>query len=347
MKIFKRNIPLYTFNPIDEIHDLNYKGDTSDKLKNTGNVKINPLETSLRLGNYHPGSDNKLNRIIYDAENQSEPQLKKIILKDDWYPDEKYKYPSKDVAANEAYDYLGTTYTFYKKIFERNSIDNRGIKLIASVHWGTNIGNAGWGDNQMVFGDGLFPYTNRFTSCIDVIAHEFTHGVIEYEANLKDSNQSEALNASIADVFGIMVRQYKENQKANESDWLLGKELLGPKRNPNNDPNIADRSMKAPGTANEEDSQVDHMNKYTGDYYVDSGIPNKAFYLLATKLGGYSWQRAGKIWYETLLDKSLSQKATFDEFASLTVRHAKTLFGKQVSDIVIDSWNQVGIFPVQ
>lgn len=307
------------------------------------NLMNSSAEMDILIHGYQPGFDNKLNRTIYNAEYNDQYPGDKLILCEGMAMID-------DIAATKAYNYLGKTYEFYQKIFSRNSIDNKGLKLVATVHYQKNYMNAFWDNNQMVFGDGYAPYFNCFTSCIDITAHELTHGVTESEANLDYAYQSGALNESISDVFGIMVKQYVNNQKANESDWLIGQGIFGPALNPDNDPNVALRSFKNPGTANPKDNQVGHMDQYqdlsvrddNGGVHKYSGIPNKAFYLLATELGGYSWEQAGKIWYNTLLDKRLSHKASFNDFAQLTVDNANALFGKEISDIVTHSWKQVG-----
>ncbi|MCC8367309.1 peptidase M4 family protein [Xenorhabdus sp. PB61.4] len=293
---------------------------------------------------YNPGDDENLDRIIYDAENTDKYPGTKTVRTEG-------ASESKDICVDEAYQHLGITYQFYKEIFGRNSIDNKGLKLVATVHYLENYANAFWADNQMVFGDGMKSYLNRFTSCIDVTAHEMTHGVTQYEANLDYAYQAGALNESISDVFGIMVKQFSNNQKAGESDWLIGQGIFGPKMNPNNDPNLALRSFKDPGAAYSDDDQIGHMDQYedlpfsndNGGIHKYSGIPNRAFYLLATALGGYSWEQAGKIWYSTLTDNNLSNKANFDDFAKLTVSNACKLFGKSVSNFVTDAWHQVGV----
>src|SRR5689334_19490073 len=91
---------------------------------------------------------------------------------------------TKDVAVNEAYDGLGATYDFYWDVFERNSIDDEGLPLDATVHYGQNYDNAFWNGERMVFGDGDGDLFNRFTLAVDVIGHELTHGVTEDEAKL-------------------------------------------------------------------------------------------------------------------------------------------------------------------
>ena len=134
----------------------------------------------------------------------------------------------RDVSVNEAYDGLGDTFDFYLEIYMRNSIDNAGLPLDASVHFGTKYDNAFWNGQQMVFGDGDGVIFNRFTNSLDVIGHELTHGVTGSEVNLTYQGQSGALNESVSDVFGSLVKQKKLNQTADQADWLIGAGLLAP-----------------------------------------------------------------------------------------------------------------------
>ena len=103
---------------------------------------------------------------------------------------------SGDIAVDEAYDGAGETYDFYKELFDRNSIDDNGMCMVSSVHYDLNYANAFWDGKQMVYGDGdgeIFA-KGGFTHCIDVIGHELTHGVTQYEADLVYNNQPGALN---------------------------------------------------------------------------------------------------------------------------------------------------------
>ena len=125
-----------------------------------------------------------------------------------------------------------------------------------------------------------------------MIGHELGHGVTEHEAGLEYWGQSGALNERCSDVCGAMVKQYKLGQDAASADWLIGSEVWTP--------TIAGdalRSMKAPGEAYDDplvgkDPQPAHMDDYVesvqdnGGVHINSGIPNKAFYLAATKIGG-------------------------------------------------------------
>jgi Zn-dependent metalloprotease len=210
------------------------------------------------------------------------------------------------------------------------------------VHYARNYDNAFW-DNagHMFFGDGDGQALTQTTAGIDVIGHELTHGVTQHEANLVYSGQSGALNESISDVFGIQVKQRALGQDVTTSDWLIGADIVGPALQP------ALRSMKAPGTANPHDSQPADMTGYVpdGDVHINSGIPNKAFYELATTLGGNAWDAAGPIWYGALRDNRLSPTATFQDFARLTLVIAQSVYGQASTqaDAVRASWDAVKV----
>jgi Zn-dependent metalloprotease len=233
-----------------------------------------------------------------------------------------------DDAINEAYDNFGYTYDLYWQVFQRNSIDDRGMTIQGLVHYGTAYDNAFWdGAGHMFFGDGDGQYLTQTTKGLDVIGHELTHGVTQYTANLTYSGQSGALNESISDVFGSLVKQHHLNQAAGQADWLIGADIVGPQLAP------ALRSMKAPGTANPQDSQPADMDHYlqtaqdSGGVHTNSGIPNHAFYVVATTIGGNAWQAPGAIWYDALTDPQLQPAATFSSFAKITLKHARTRFG--------------------
>ncbi|MEO8630546.1 MAG: M4 family metallopeptidase [Betaproteobacteria bacterium] len=258
---------------------------------------------------------------------------------------------SRDPAVNEAYDGLGATYDFYFDIFERNSIDDAGLPLDATVHYGKDYDNAFWNGERMVFGDGDGDLFNRFTISVDVIGHELTHGVTQDEAQLTYLYQPGALNESISDVFGSLVKQYKLKQEAARADWLIGEGLFTPRVQ-----GVALRSMKAPGTAYDDPvlgkdpqpasmSDFVHTNEDNGGVHTNSGIPNHAFYLAAVGLGGHAWEKAGRIWYETMRDSRLKPNVSFRRFASLTGANAARLYGVDSNEqkVVQDSWRQVGV----
>ena len=273
-------------------------------------------------------------RTIYDQDRGTSQTLGRVVRAEG-------QPATDDVAATEAYDGLGYTYDYYWITFQRDSIDGQGQTLHGGVHFGEDYPNAFWDGHAMFFGDGDGQVLTRTTAGIDVIGHELTHGVTQYEANLVYSGQSGALNESVSDVFGIQVKQRALGQDVTTSDWLIGADIVGPALQP------ALRSMKDPGHANPHDDQPADMDGYVdgGDVHTNSGIPNHAFYVLATTLGGHAWDAAGPIWYATLRDARLTPTATFQEFARLSVRNAIMVYGatSTEADAVRASWEAVKV----
>jgi len=281
-------------------------------------------------------------RTVYDAGKGS--KLPGALVRSEGDP------PVSDPAVNEAYDGAGATYDLYRDVYDRNSIDDRGMALVSSVHYRVGYDNAFWDGSQMVYGDGDGKIFQRFTKAVDVIGHELTHGVTQYEAALEYSDQPGALNESFSDVFGSLVKQRALGQTAAEADWLIGAGLFTAAVN-----GKALRSMAAPGTAYDDkvigkDPQPADMAHYqdttddNGGVHINSGIPNRAFYLAATAIGGSAWEKAGMVWYVTLRDR-LRPRAQFKDAADATVAAAKELFGARgaVAKAVADAWAKVGV----
>ena len=287
-------------------------------------------------------------RTIYDAKNGS--KLPGMVVRNEGDP------ASSDQAVNEAYDGSGITYDLYYNIYQRDSLDNNGLKLDSTIHYQKGYDNAFWDGQQMVYGDGdedlpvserLF---NRFTIAIDVIGHELTHGVTQFSADLAYWEQSGSLNESMSDVFGSLVKQYQANQMASQADWLIGQGLFT-----SNVHGVALRSMKAPGTAYDDpvigkDPQPAHMKDYVttvednGGVHINSGIPNHAFYVASIEMGGFAWEKAGRIWYKALTEK-FTGKSNFQNAADLTYESAGELFGSDSLEqkAVKTGWAEVGI----
>jgi Zn-dependent metalloprotease len=258
--------------------------------------------------------------------------------------------PVKDVAVNEAYDGLGATFALYSEVYDRDSIDGKGLPLDGTVHYEKDYDNAFWNGERMVFGDGDGEVFGRFTISVDVIGHELTHGVTQYTAGLVYKDQSGALNESISDVFGSLVLQYAKKQTAAQASWLIGEGLFTKHIH-----GVALRSMKAPGTAYDDpalgkDPQPGTMSGYVhttdddGGVHTNSGIPNHAFYLIATKIGGHAWEKAGRIWYDTLL-AGMKPTTDFAGFAALTLAAAVKRYGEgsAEADAVRAGWSEVGV----
>ena len=281
-------------------------------------------------------------RTVYDAKNGTD--LPGTLVRGEGDP------ASADVALNEAYDFSGATYDFYETAYNRNSVDGHGLRLDSTVHYDQQFDNAFWDGRQMVYGDGDRILFDRFTKCIDVVGHELTHGVTQYTAGLSYQGKSGAINESISDVFGWLVKQMGAGQTADKADWLIGAGLLMPSVR-----GVALRSMKDPGNAYDDpqlgrDPQPANMSNYVdttddhGGVHINSGIPNHAFYSTAMKLGGYAWEKAGRIWYVTLTTR-LQADSDFQAAADLTFAVAGEVYGSGSAEeqAVQSGWDEVGI----
>jgi len=259
--------------------------------------------------------------------------------------------PVADTAVNEAFDGLGTTFDLFSQAYGRNSIDDAGMPLRATVHYGRDYDNAFWNGSRMVFGDGDGEIFAGFTGSLSVVAHELTHGVTEHAAGLVYRGQSGALNESLSDVFGALTEQHARDQTADEASWLIGAGVFTAAVEGD-----ALRSLRAPGTAYDDDvlgrdPQPAHMRDFVvtedddGGVHINSGIPNHAFYLVASALGGRAWERAGLIWYRTLTGGSLAHEADFAAFAEATLATAAAEYGEHAEETaaVRAAWTAVGV----
>ncbi|KAK2042392.1 zincin [Colletotrichum somersetense] len=284
-------------------------------------------------------------RAVYDAKNTDDEQG----LPGDVVRVEGQKAVD-DKAVNEAFDNVGQVLKMYKEKFDWLSIDNHNMNVVSSVHFGNKYENAFWDPErmQMVFGDGG-EFLNNFTGTIDVIGHELTHAVTEHTSPLDYQGMSGALNEHVSDVFGIIVKQIVENEKADEADWLIGEGCIMPGIK-----GVALRSMKEPGTAYNDprfgkDPQPAHFKNYVptfednGGVHIYSGIPNRAFYLAAIAFGGFSYEKAGPIWWKAMNSGRIPPRCTFLQFADVTTETAEELYGEEAGRIVRKAWVEVGV----
>ena len=303
---------------------------------------FDPANTSQFAGiTAGTGSASKV-REIYDAQNQGIAGLPGRLVRREG------SQPSQDISVNEAYDHSGITHDFFNQRFSRNSLDDRGLTLMSSVHVGQKLNNAFWTGQQMAYGDGDGKLFTRFTRSLDVVAHELAHGVISYSANLLYENESGALNEHFADVFGMLTRQWHERTEAKGADWLVGKDIMGPEAKAR-----GLRTFKAEKAYENNpwfgtDPQPKHLRDQfrgrsdNGGVHINSGIPNHAFYRFAVALGGNAWERAGGVWYETLL--SLPVEAQFTDMVLATEKTAVEQYGlnSPAHRALMRAWSEVG-----
>lgn len=248
-------------------------------------------------------------------------------------------------AAVSAHYYAGVVYDFYKNLFSRNSLDNAGMGITSTVHYGSSYDNAFWDGTQMVYGDGDGSEFTYFSGDLDVVGHEMTHGVTENTANLNYSNQSGALNESMSDILGVLIETYdKYNVKNggtwsfNSADWVVGDDIYTP-----GTPGDALRSLANPTLYDQPDNMSNYYNTSSdnGGVHTNSGIPNKAGYLIAQAIG---CAKTAQIYYRALT----SYMTTTTDF--LGARNALTqaatdLYGASSQEVtaVSSAYDAIGV----
>jgi Zn-dependent metalloprotease len=252
---------------------------------------------------------------------------------------------AKDATAKRTFVETTAVAAFYKKVFGRNSIDNAGMTMMSSIHFGKAYNNAMWNGSQMVYGDGDGKLFVDFTRGNDVIGHELTHGVTQHSLQLGYSGDAGGLNESLSDCFGSMFRQWQAGQDVAQADWLIGADIVGPVAKGKgfkclrNMANPADKSALAP--------QPTRYSQITPgmDPHYTSGPPNLAFCTACKTLGGKSWEKIGSIWYGALTMSGINPAMTMPKFAARTRQLAAQLYPGQtaVTSAVDRGWKLVGL----
>lgn len=283
---------------------------------------------------------------IYDGRNSDYTPLPGPILRKNG------QAPVEDQIANSCYDTMNKAQTFFRDVYGWDSLDDKNMPLVATVHYGWHVANAYFMSKykQMVYGNGNKNMYN-FVGSYDVVGHELAHGIIQFSSGLIYRGMPGALNEYCADVMGTLLEQWVHHQTVDKADWLLAQDVLFP-----GEDKIALRSMKAPGTAYNDprvgrDSQPGHMKDYIytekdkGGVHFNSGIPNRAFYLAASAWGGNAWETAGKTWFAAMT--TTEPNASFYGFASRTCREARRIGGPEWQSTCVKAWTEVGVFRAQ
>ena len=281
------------------------------------------------------------NREIYDAENMFGFDHKLVRKEGDG--------PTGAENVDLSYDYAGAARTFLKDVLGRNGADDLGMTLNVNVNYGSLFNNAFWDGIRLTMGNGDGVIFSDFSASPDVVGHELGHGVVQFTANLDYFSQSGALNESFADVLGTLTEQHLRGEDFDSANWLIGDEIMAPGLY-----GEALRSMAHPGTAYNnsvlgQDPQPDHMSKYYAGpddnqgVHINSGIPNRAFYLACAEIGT---RAAGKIWYAGLLN--LWPTAVFTDAAAALAAQARILardgeVPRNSAQIVRSAWRSVGV----
>jgi Zn-dependent metalloprotease/PKD repeat protein len=231
-------------------------------------------------------------------------------------------------------------YSYFLSKFGRNSLNGQGGNIISLINVadedGGSMENAFWNGQAIFYGNGG-SYFKSLAGGLDVAAHELGHGVVSNTANLEYQGQSGAINESFADIFGIMV---------DREDWLIGEDVVKPAHFPSG----ALRSMADPHNGG---SQADmywqpaHLSEMylgsqdNGGVHINSGIPNRAFYLFATAVGK---DKAEQVYYRAL-SEYLTKTSQFIDLRIAVVQAAKDLYGNSSNEAVKagEAFDVVGI----
>jgi len=282
----------------------------------------------------------------YDAKNSIGDEIKIFLVSNTTkeFTTEEHKAPvSAHYNADKVID-------FYKNLFNRNSIDNKGMAIESITHLGSNYNNAFWAGDTMFYGDGDGEEFTYLSGDLDVVGHEMTHGVVEYTAGLVYEYQPGALDESMADVFGVLISSYNKYNVANggtwkfdSADWVVGDDIYTP-----NIQGDALRSLADPTIY----GQPAHMDNYVaglpntedGDYggvHDNSGIPNKAAYNIAKNIG---MDKTARIYYRALT-QYMHPDTNFQQAAYCLVQAAADLYGKGSNEItaIKNSFASTGI----
>ncbi len=278
-----------------------------------------------------------------------------------------------DGAAGDAHIYSGWTYDYFFKRFGRRGLDNADLHIRNIVHpvrrqdFFDNfdvvpdfyVNAAYYGEGLMVYGVGLQPgitlvgnqTVDFFSGALDIVAHELTHGVIEYSANLVYLNESGALDEGFADIMGTSVERFFQQQGTGlmQADYLIGEDIIRPG---------GFRSMSDPQAFGDPDhySQRFLGSGDNGGVHINSGIVNHAFFLAVeggtNRTSGISVQGVGsanreqieKVFYRAFT-QMLPAAATFSIARSATIQSARDLYGvgSPAERAVMEAWTAVGV----
>ena len=247
-----------------------------------------------------------------------------------------------DLDARGAFTNTSKTYDYYYQTFGRDSYNGSGAELRSTIHYGVNYDNAFWNGVQMVYGDG-----DTFARAFDVVAHELTHGVTQETADLIYEHQPGALNESFSDVMAVFAGCSNATGQA-DCDWLMGEDLyMGAIRSLSNPPAYGDPDHWS-------DYQWLPLEHDNGGVHTNSGIPNKAAYLLTAggtfhdiTVSGLGYTRTEQIYYRAL-SQYLTTYSDFHAARAALYASCRDLIGsygitQSHCDQVLNAWAAVGI----
>ncbi|MBW2255312.1 MAG: M4 family metallopeptidase, partial [Deltaproteobacteria bacterium] len=261
-----------------------------------------------------------------------------------------------DTIAETAHQNVGLSLAYFWNAHERKSFDDdldddgNGAVVNSAVHYDYQYVNAFWYLDALYFGDGDGVYSDALVS-LDIVAHELSHGVTEYSADLIYQDESGALNEATSDMFAAAVEavnggSFTDIWWVGEDIWLDGDAL---------------RYMNDPALAGDPDYYPDRLIGYEDNGYVhwNSGIANLWFHLLSeggihprgktiNVVTGIGIENAADIWYDALVHR-MTPGTTFPEARDATLATAAVFDaagGTAYAASVADAWDAVGVYQI-
>jgi bacillolysin len=247
-------------------------------------------------------------------------------------------------AAVDAHVYAGVVFDYYKKVHARNAIDGAGTPMLSTVHFGQAYDNAFWDGTGMSYGDGgqLF---KPLSAGLDVVAHEFTHGVTGATSNLDYQGQSGALNEAVSDIFGVFIEHSLVPDPV--KNWTMGERIaLG---------NVGIRDFKTPANGDQPGNMSVYVNTQqdNGGVHINSGIVNNAAFLMTiggtnpvsqTNVAfGIGWEKSEALWYRANT-KYFMSTTNFAQAAQGIMQAAKDIALTANEQNIVDcAWKATGV----
>jgi bacillolysin len=247
-------------------------------------------------------------------------------------------------AAVDAHVYAGVVFDYYKKVHARNAIDGAGTPMLSTVHFGQAYDNAFWDGSGMSYGDGgqLF---KPLSAGLDVVAHEFTHGVTGATSNLNYQGQSGALNEAVSDIFGVFIEHSFLPDPV--KNWTMGERIvLG---------TTGMRDFKTPANGDQPGNMSVYVNTQqdNGGVHINSGIVNNAAFLMTmggtnpvskTNVAfGIGWEKSEALWYRANT-KYFMSTTNFAQAAQGVMQAAKDIALTENEQNIVDcAWKATGV----
>lgn len=291
-----------------------------------------------------PRTEYALYREVFNSE--EEPVIKEN-------PAEAARIEGQSPVANEevntAYTASEKAYNLFQQVFGRDSYDDRGSHVKSTVEYAEGAGkpfkDAFWNGKQMVFGHG-------FPKALDIVAHEYGHGVIETSSELVDEKQSGALNESFGDIMGEATEWYADGEK--EPDWLVGSALPGGAIRSLKNPGLFQELLSA-GDEHHDPAKISEWDPTCLDNFgvnINSTVTDHAFYLAATHLeeklgGGFGFEEAARFFFEGLTRfLKGNQHATLENARAATLKAVEEVPDNKESvqyKTIEAAFNEVGL----